>query len=124
MSFKSPEHIGASHARGVADALAQFGFKRAAEEIRLKIPRREFHGWDEAFKGRNTKKANGGNEGTADTLEKMLEQLGSPNSPNTMIASKDPLDRSTAWGAPSSLAAGDAGSRMSDMGQNTGFGGV
>jgi len=109
---KLPEKLKHSHALGAADALSRFGFKTAGEEIRLKIPRREFHGWDEA------------SEGNADALAEALDKLDAPQSPGDQLAARDPLDRSTAWGAPSNLQAGDTAGRLSDMGQNTSFGGI
>lgn len=122
---KLPEHVKKSHVRGVTDALERFGFKQAAEELRLKIPARTFHGFDAAHKAeseRGAKKA--ANEDTADTLAEILGQMNTTTSPDQQLAGKDPLDRSTAWGSPSNLAGGDAASRLSDMGQNTAFGGV
>jgi hypothetical protein len=122
---KLPEHVKKSHVRGIADALERFGFKQAAEELRLKIPTRTFHGLDAAHKpnaDRSTKKADEAN--TADTLAQMLEQIDASASPDAQLAAKDPLDRSTSWGSPSNLAAGDTAGRLSDMGQNTAFGGV
>lgn len=126
---KLPEHVKKSHWRGIVDALERFGFKQAAEELRLKIPARTFHGYDAAHKAeadRNTKKANGETpvEGTADNLAKLLEAIDAPASPDAQLASRDPLDRSTSWGSPSNLAGGDTAGRLSDMGQPTGFGGV
>lgn len=120
---KLPEHVKKSYVLGIADALGRFGLKQASEEIRLKIPNREFHGWDAAFKSegdRNTKRA----EETADDLAKLLAQIDAPMGPTAQTASKDPLDRTTAWGAPSNLSAGDTANRLSDMGQPTGFGGI
>ena len=122
---KLPEHVKKSHLLGVADALEQFGFKHAAEELRLKIPARTFHGLDAAHKPgveRGAKKAN--EKATADTLAQALEQIDASTSPDAQLTAKDPLDRSTAWGTPSNLAAGDTAGRLSDMGQNTAFGGV
>jgi hypothetical protein len=114
---KLPEHVKESFVHGTADALEHFGLKQAAEEIRLKIPNREFHGWDEAFRSereRNTKRAH---DATADTLGNLLEQIEAPRSPAAQASTRDRLDRSTAWGAPSSLMAGDTANRLSDMGQ-------
>lgn len=118
---KLPEHV----KRGAADALERFGFKRAAEELRLKIPSRTFHGFDAAHKAeadRGSKKADV--EGTADNLADMLKEIEGGVSPDVQLASRDPLDRQVAWGAPSNLAGGDTANRLSDMGQPTGFGGV
>ncbi len=120
---KLPEHVKKSYVLGIADAFDRFGLKQAAEEIRLKIPNREFHGWEAAFKSegeRNTKRA----EETADDLAKLLTQIDAPLSPAAQTSAKDPLDRSTAWGAPSNLSAGDTANRLSDMGQPTSIGTV
>ncbi len=123
---KLPEKVSHAFARGTADALALFGFKTAAEEIRLKIPNREFHGWDAAFRSENDKNSKhadcGG--GDADDLAKMLDQLNDPTSAAHQMSSRDPLDRNVAWGSPSNLAAGDTANRLSDMGQPTSIGTV
>jgi hypothetical protein len=122
---KLPEHVKKSHVRGIADALERFGFKHAAEELRLKIPSRTFHGYDAAHKAeadRGSKKAEA--DGTADNLADMLKQIDADVSPDVQLATRDPLDRTTAWGSPANLAGGDTASRLSDMGQNTSFGGV
>lgn len=121
---KLPEKVKHSFVLGAADALSHFGFKQAGEEIRLKIPRREFHGWDEAFKSPHDRNAKRASEGTADSLAELLNKMDSPAAPGTQLAARDPLDRSTAWGAPSNLDAGDTANRLSDMGQPTGFGGI
>lgn len=124
---KLPEKVKHAFDLGAAAALAQFGFKRAAEELRLKIPSRTFHGYDAAHKAEaensGKKKANDG-MGTADDLAKLLAEVKMPNTPDTPLSSTNPLDRSTSWGSPSSLSAGDTANRLSDMGQNTSFGGV
>lgn len=120
-----PEHVKESYVRGAAAACEQFGLKQAAEEIRLQIPNRKFHGWDAAFKSegeRNSKSANSGE--SADDLAKLLGQIDAPLSPIAATSAKDPLDRSTAWGAPSNLSAGDTANRLSDMGQPTSIGTV
>jgi len=116
-----------AHGRGVVAALVRFGLKNAAEELRLKIPSRTFHGFDAAHKteaDRGAKKAADEIEGNANNLADMFKQLEEGVSPAVQLASRDPLDRQVSWGAPSNLAAGDAGNRVSDMGQPTGFGGV
>lgn len=112
MPFQLAEH----HARGAADALERLGFKRAAEELRLKIPTRTFHGFDAAK--RSAKKANDGLD--ADVLAKLLKALPETKSPLDQTTSRDPLDRSTAWGSPSNPSGGG----NTDVGQPTGFGGV
>ena len=134
--IKLPEKIKHSHLLGIADALARLGFKQASEELRLKIPHRTFHGLDAAHRPVSSAKRAGNDvspddasdvppdEGTSDALEAQLEQLETPMTPGDQVAACDPLDRQTAWGAPSSLSAGDTAGRLSDMGQNTGFGGV
>jgi hypothetical protein len=62
--------------------------------------------------------------GDADDLAKLLMAVKTPNTPDAPLATTNPLDRSTSWGSPSSLSAGDTANRLSDMGQNTSFGGV
>jgi hypothetical protein len=122
---KLPDKVKHAYAFGGADALARLGLKTAAEELRLKIPDRTFHGFDAAHRAeseRSHKKANGAED--ADDLEKMLESLEAPISPNTQLSTRDPLDRATAWGTPSNLAAGDTANRLSDMGQSTANGAV
>ncbi len=122
---KLPEHVKKAYARGRADALAKFGLSTVGEELRLKIPSRSFHGFDAATKDKSKpepeKKANSP-DGHANTIADLLSALPTPRSPLDQVSSRDPLDRTTAWGAPSSLSAGDAASRLSDMGQNSAVG--
>lgn len=121
-----PEHVKRAFVRGAAAAFARFGFKQAGAELRLKIPHRQFHGWDAAFKPgeRDRDTAKRADDATADTLADLLAELPTPTPPHHQVSSKNPLDRTTAWGPPTSQAAGDTGSRQSDMGQPTSFGGV
>jgi hypothetical protein len=121
---KLPEHVKESFARGAADALDRLGLRTAAEEIRMKIPNREFHGWEAAFKSEDVRNSKRANDSDADDLAKLLEQINAPMSPSAQVSAKDPLDRTTAWGAPSNLSAGDTASRLSDMGQPTSIGTV
>jgi hypothetical protein len=129
-----PSKVKHAFVHGLVDALAHFGLKTAAEEIRLKIPKREFHGWDSAFKTekqKNEKKAEGETpdplepqgspEDPVERLTELLQQLPLPGEAANS-AMTNPLDRSTMWSGPSSLGAGDAGNRTSDMGQPTGVG--
>lgn len=116
---KLPEHVKKSHALGVADALAYF--KLGGEELRLKIDSRKFHGF-EAAKKSVAKKAGDGID--ADDLAQVLDAVETPKTPGDETRARDPLDRTPAWGAPSNLSGGDAGSRVSDMGQPTTFGGI
>jgi hypothetical protein len=109
--------------RGRVDALTRFGFKHAAEELRLKLPTRTFHGLDAAHKTVATRAAKQGAD-TADGLAHLFSQVGSSTPTVPLIAAPDPLDRETVWGAPSSLSAGDTAGRLSDMGQQTHFGGI
>lgn len=104
-----PEHVKNAHARGAADALERLGLKRASEELRLKIPTRTFHGFEAAHKNEAARSAKKANDLDADVLEKILEQIPVPKTPNDQTTTKDHLDRSTAWGAPSNLAVGDVG---------------
>lgn len=115
MPFRLAEH----HARGAAAALAFF--KLGGEELRLKIPTRTFHGF-EAAKKAISKKAGDGID--ADDLAHVLSTITTPKTPGDETQAKDPLERTPAWGAPSNLSGGDAGSRVSDMGQPTHFGGI
>lgn len=125
---KLPDHVKKSHDLGAAAALERFGFKAAAEELRLKIPDRTFHGWDAAHKTetkRNEKKlAMFGDRRSSEALAELLSSLDAPPTPAGVAASKNPLDRTTSWSPATNLAAGDSASRLSDMGQSTGFGGV
>lgn len=116
---KLPEKVSHAAAAGAADALERFGFKTAAEEIRLQIPRRKFHGMDAAFRDKDKKMA-----GDADGLAALLDSVDDPDAPSVQDATRDPLDRATAWGAPSNLSAGDTASRLSDMGQPGAVGAV
>jgi hypothetical protein len=119
---KLPEHVKKAYFQGVADALERFGLKTASEEIRLKIPTRQFHGWDAAFN--KDVKGKRANDATADTLAKLLNDVPLPSTPDNQILAKDKLDRSTSWGTPANMAGGDTASRLSDMGQSTNFGGI
>ena len=121
---KLPEKVKHAYTLGVAAALEHFGLKAAGEELRLKIPTRTFHGFDAANKTQATRNAKRANDGSSETLQAMLKEIDAPTSPGDITMSKDPLDRTPAWGAPSNLSAGDTANRLSDMGQNTGFGGV
>ncbi|HEY6025452.1 MAG TPA: hypothetical protein VIV09_01010, partial [Pseudolabrys sp.] len=127
---KLPEKVKHAYVNGGADALAALGLKSASEELRLKIPERTFHGFDAAKKSeaeRAHKRAAAPGMPVpqdSDDLEHMLGQIDAPISPNTQLSTRDHLDRTTSWGAPSNLSAGDTAGRLSDMGQNTGFGGV
>jgi hypothetical protein len=122
-----PEHVKHARASGAIAALERFGLKRAGEELRLKIPDRTFHGFDAAGKTvaakGHAKKANEyGDRRSSEDLARMLQALDEPPQPGAPVAAKNPLDRSTNWGPPSSTAAGDAGGR-SGVGPSA-FGGV
>lgn len=119
-----PEKVKRSFDLGAAAAFERFGFKRAAEELRLKIPSRTFHGFEAAHKTEAVNAGKKANDATADSLAQLLTHINAPTSPGEQLAAKDPLDRSPAWGAPSNLSAGDTASRLGDMGQPTSFGGV
>lgn len=119
-----PEKVSNAFLAGGADALASLGLKVAAEELRLKIPERKFHGLDAARKSEAERGHKKADEATANDLEKMLETIDMPPSTATQLSTRDPLDRSTAWGAPSNLSAGDTASRLGDMGQPTAVGAV
>jgi len=126
-----PEHVKDAGAAGVGDALARFGLKHAGEELRLKIPDRVFHGFDAAAKAEasrgHVKKADAiagyGDRRSSEDLVDMLRTLDISFGLDQPSGSKDPLERSTNWGPPSSQAAGDVGGRAG-LGQSTGFGGI
>lgn len=118
-----PEHV----KKGALDALARFGMRHAGEELRLKIPDRTFHGFDEAARttaarGHAKKADDYGDRRSSEDLARLLQAIDDPPNPGFATASKDPLNRTTNWGPPSSMAAGDAGSRAG-VGPS-GFGGV
>ncbi len=120
---KLPDHV----KKGALAALARFGLKQAGEELRLKIPDRTFHGLDaanrsEADKGHAKRAGEYGDRRSSEDLARMLQAIETPPTPDTSTASKNPLDRSTSWGPPSSTAAGDVGSR-SGVGPSA-FGGI
>lgn len=132
---KHPEKtVKRAYDEGFTASLARF--KLAGEEIRLQIPRREFHGFDAAFKdaGRGEKKAHGeqvtqpmepqaDGDAPVEQLAELLQKIDvSPSqSPD---ATKNPLERNVAWGAPTNMSGGDTGSRLSDLGQPTSVGAV
>jgi hypothetical protein len=132
---KLPEKVKHAFFKGAADAYETFGLRTAAKECRLKIRRpteNAFHGVkkvvkDEARKNAGLADGNSPLEAQADAdapveqLTEILQSLPVPEPP-TGSAQEDPLNRETAWGAPTDLSGGDAGSRASDMGQNTGIG--
>jgi hypothetical protein len=98
---------------GVGAALTRFGLKEAAEEIRLKIPKREFHGFDAAFKARvkapkqaNTEplEAQASPDQPAEMLADLLQSLPTPRLPND--AKSNTLDRPVTWGSPSDVSKG------------------
>jgi hypothetical protein len=120
---KLPEHV----KKGALDALSRFGMRPTGEELRLKIPDRTFHGFDaatraEAERGHAKKANNFGDRRSSEDLAQLLQEIDDPPNPGFATASRDPLDRTTNWGPPSSMAAGDAGSRAG-VGPS-GFGGV
>lgn len=120
-----PLKAATAYVTGKADALLALGFKAAAEELRLKIPDRTFHGFDAARRvaaSRADKKAE--HMSDADDLAKILGTAATTVPENPQGDARDPLDRATAWGTPSSLAAGDTASRLGDMGQPTAVGTV
>ena len=130
---KHPEKtVKRAFTEGALAALAYF--KVAGEEIRLKIPNRQFHGWDAAWRGAGLAKkadsftqpleAQGHEDDPVERLTAALQELPDPKGALKSDATKDPLDRNVLWGAPSNLAGGDAANRGSDMGQNTGVGAI
>ena len=122
-----PDHVKGAALSGAAAALAHFGLKRAGEELRLKIPDRTFHGFDaasraEASRGHAKRAGVYGDRRSSEDLAQMLQSIELLPVPGASTASKNPLDRSTSWGPPSSMVAGDVGSR-SGIGPSA-FGGI
>jgi len=113
---KLPEHkkVKKAYETGAEAALELLGIKRAGEELRLKIPERTFHGFDSGMQ-RECERANKKVGSAADDLVSMLRSIDDPDDPVHNLATRDPLDRATAWGPPSNLTAGDTASRLSDM---------
>lgn len=110
-----PPTVKAAYDEGVAEALARFGFKQAAEEIRLKIPKRQYHGLDAAFKPRAKALKQAHNEPLepqaspdqpAEMLAAMLQSLGTPKMPMESDAKRDPTTRSVAWSSPMDCSKG------------------
>jgi len=98
---------------GVAEALTRFGLKEAANEIRLKIPKREFHGFDAAFKPRvkALKEANSeplepqaSPEQPAEMLADILQTLSLPAPPGEQKHTA--VDRPVFWGSPTDASKG------------------
>lgn len=113
-----------AYIQGACDALAHLGLKHASEELRLKLPHRQFHGYDAAMKteGVRAGKGVGKNAEDANMFAHVIDAMPTPTSPVDQLSARDPLDRNTSWGAPSNLSAGDAANRASDMGQPTAVG--
>jgi len=134
---KLPKHVKHAFLLGAADALNAFGLRTAAETCRLKIPplkKNMFHNVDEAFRNEARKNAADEDQGLpleaqaspdapVERLTALLQALPNPTLPNN-DARKDPLDRETTWGGPSDLSGGDAGGRVSDLGQTNAIGTV
>ena len=101
---------------GIAAALEHFGLKEAAEEIRLKIPKREFHGFDAAFKARNgrpLKQANveplepqASEEQPAEMLAALLQSLPVHRGPNESNAKIDDVNRPVGWSSSMDISRG------------------
>jgi hypothetical protein len=106
---------------GMRSALSHYGFmKSAADEARLKITRPRsglFHGFSRLMR------KTGGNE-PVDTLVQQMNEIDLDPQKPAVDGTTNKLDRSTAWGGPTNLAGGDAGSRTNSMGQPTASGAV
>ena len=118
---KLPKKVKHAFALGMADAYDLFGLKTASQEIRLQIPRREFHGFEAAFKDeadRGRKQADEANSPLepqangnvpAETLADMLQKIDMPGASSLQDAMRDPLERDTMWSGASNPSAGDDG---------------
>lgn len=108
---KLPTKVKEAYDEGARLACARFGIKESAEEIRLKIPKRQFHGIDAAFKTR--KKANqeplepqATPDQPAELLAKMLQDLPLPDTINNADAKLTGLDRHVSWSSPMDVSKG------------------
>ena len=121
---------------GIVAALTRFKF--AGEEVRLKIPRRQYHGWDEAWRearrrGEGLKKADDGAtplepqghpHAPVERLTAMLQKIDTPLGGLAAEATKDPLDRTTMWGGATNPEGGDAGTREPSLNLGMGSPGI
>lgn len=135
-NVKLPEKVKAAYFRGRAEAFDSFGLRQAGEELRLQLPRREFHGHRAAFKvGKKREEKQAEAAAATQPLEpqahpdnpverftQMLDGLSTEGKAEALPAG--PLERDPTWGSPADLSAGDAGSRVDTMGQPTGIGSV
>ena len=133
---KHPEKtVKRAYEEGVDAALERFGIRLAGDEVRLQIPRRQFHGWDSAWRDAS-KKGEGEKKADSDTqplepqwspdlpvekLTELLQKLDLPPSAGLVAeATKDPLDRTTLWGGATNPEAGDAGTREPGLSNDMG----
>lgn len=130
---KLPERVvKKAYETGYNAALRHFGLKQAGEEIRLKIPKRQFHGYDDAWRsaadrGQGAKQADAGAsplepqaspDQPAEILAQLLQQIDAPPGAGGPEAPRNPLDRHPIWGGATNPDAGDTASREPDF--NTG----
>ena len=113
---KKVPKIKEAYAAGESEALVQFGLKIAANEIRLKIPKRQFHGIDKAFGTRNAMGPE--RNGTAplepqaspdqptEMLAEMLQALPEHQGPTNSNAAYNGFDRPVAWSSHADVSRG------------------
>jgi len=106
---------------GQADACAAHGLKQAAEELRLQLPRRQFHGIDAALRSEKQRDEKKAEEGISPPLESQVDAAGPAEQltavlravpvpqPPAAQAAKDRLDRGALWSTPSNIGTGDLG---------------
>lgn len=112
---KAPK-IKEAYDAGSSEAMIRFGLKVAANEIRLKIPKRQFHGMDKAFGTRNA--MDPGRPGTSplepqarpdqptEMLAEMLQGLPEHHGPNNANAAYGDIDRPVAWSGHTDVSRG------------------
>lgn len=108
---KLPTKVKEAYDEGARVARERFGIKESAEEIRLKIPKRQFHGIDAAFKTK--KKANqeplepqASPDQPAELLAKMLQSLPLPDTVSNNDAKLTGLERHVSWSSPMDVSKG------------------
>lgn len=109
---KLPAHVKKAFLEGFINGLERFGYKHAAEEIRLKLPKREFHGFDQAFRN-VTKKAE--DAPIIEGLIQGLEQIDGVPAGSQDSNAADPLEKTPLWSAPTNPETGTTAARMSGV---------
>ena len=113
---KLPKRVKKAYLTGIAQALSHFGFKVASEEIRLQLPRREYHGFESSFRKeekRNTKKAEEDAPIIADLITHLEHIDGIPAADDNAVVDND--DKQPLWTRPTEPTGNSVGSRLSGV---------